>query len=240
MPGLLYGVGVGPGDPDLITVKAVGVIRKVGVIFAAASANQGPSRAHEIITPHLDNGADLRRLEFPMKADPEVLEQAWQTNAEKVWQVLAEGRDAAFLTLGDPMTYSTFIYLHRTLLQSHPDLRTEVIPGVTSYAAAAAAAQVPLAEGEETLCIVSGAQGGRRLEDHARKVENVVVMKAYKHFDSIRQSLDRLGLKDKAVLVSRVGFEDQSVVRDVDAVIDRPPYFSLVIAKNDQGADNDQ
>ncbi len=147
--GTLYGIGVGPGDPELITLKALKVLQRVPHIFASCSPKNTYSLALDIVRCHL-NGAGIEHLPFPMTKDPEVLQEAWEGNARRVLEVLDTGSDAAFVTLGDPLTYSTFGYLLKTLKRLRPSVRVVTIPGITSYSAAAALTHIPLAEGEES------------------------------------------------------------------------------------------
>ena len=120
-PGVLYGVGVGPGDPGLITVKAVRVLERVSKIFAASSTKNDYSLAQRIVQENLRD-VSIEQLAFPMTRDEQVLLDAWHENALRVLAVLQEGRDAAFVTLGDPLTYSTFSYLLRTMRELAPDV----------------------------------------------------------------------------------------------------------------------
>jgi len=117
--GTLYGIGVGPGDPELITLKALKVLHRVPHIFAACSTKNSYSLALSIVRCHL-NGAGIEHLPFPMTKDTQVLASAWERNARRVLEVLATGSDAAFVTLGDPLTYSTFGYLLKTLKRLDP------------------------------------------------------------------------------------------------------------------------
>ena len=117
--GTLYGIGVGPGDPELITLKALKVLQAVPHIFASCSTKNTYSLALSIVRCHL-NGAGIEHLPFPMTKDPQVLASAWEQNARRVLEVLATGSDAAFVTLGDPLTYSTFGYLLKTLKRLAP------------------------------------------------------------------------------------------------------------------------
>ncbi|HEY9072563.1 MAG TPA: precorrin-2 C(20)-methyltransferase, partial [Desulfobaccales bacterium] len=147
--GTLYGIGVGPGDPDLITLKAVRLLQHVPHIFASCSTKNSYSLALNIVRPHL-NGAGIEHLPFPMTKEPQVLKEAWEKNAARVLEVLNSGSDAAFITLGDPLTYSTFGYLLKTLKRLNPEVQAVTVPGITSYAAAAARTHIPLTEGEES------------------------------------------------------------------------------------------
>jgi precorrin-2/cobalt-factor-2 C20-methyltransferase len=229
--GTLYGIGVGPGDPDLITVKAVKVLNRVSHIFASCSTKNSYSLALNIVRSHL-NGAGLEHLPFPMTRDRQVLAAAWADNARRVLEVLERGEDAAFITLGDPLTYSTFGYLLKTLKRLRPEVPVVTIPGITSYNAAAALAQIPLSEGEETVQVVSGALGSARLREVIGRADNLVLLKTYRHFDDIYRALEEMDLLDHAVCISRCGLEGETLVQDLRSLKGKElPYLSLVIIK---------
>jgi precorrin-2/cobalt-factor-2 C20-methyltransferase len=229
--GTLYGIGVGPGDPDLITVKGLRILKRASHIFAASSPKNHYSLAENIVGTHLP-GMKIEKLAFPMTRDKVALEAAWEANARRALQVLESGRDAAFVTLGDPMTYSTFSYLIRTLSRIAPNARVVTIPGITSYQAAAAISNTPLTEGEESFHLISGAKGGAKLRRIIESSENVVMLKTYKHFDDIYASLEELDLLDRAICVSKIGLEGEILVQDVRALKGKKmPYLSLLIIK---------
>jgi precorrin-2/cobalt-factor-2 C20-methyltransferase len=229
--GTLYGIGVGPGDPELITLKALKVLQRVPHIFASCSTKNNYSLALNIVRSHL-NGAGIEHLPFPMTRDPQVLREAWEQNAGRVLEVLTAGSDAAFVTLGDPLTYSTFGYLLKTLKRLHPGLRIITIPGITSYAAAAALTHTPLTEGEESFYLVSGAMGAARLREVIHRADNVVMLKTYRHFKDIYQALEELDLLDRATCISRCGLDGETVVEDLRAVKESSmPYLSMIIIK---------
>lgn len=234
--GILYGIGTGPGDPELLTLKAARVLGRVHKVYAARSSKNTHSVSHGIVREHLREGVEVEALPFPMTRDKELLREAWEANARKVLDDLRAGRDVAFLTLGDPLTYSTFGYLWRTLRAMAPEAAVEVVPGVTSYNAAAAAAGMVLAEAEESFAVVSGAKGGDTLRKAARVADSVVVLKAYKHFDDILAALDETGMREHSVLVSNCGHEGERILRDVEGEGERPQYFSLVLARKKPGA----
>lgn len=229
--GTLYGIGVGPGDPELITLKAVNRLHKVDVVFAAASTKNEASLAQSIAAPHLRAGVAIIRLDFPMTRDKAVLAKAWRANADRVAGLLAEGKDAAFLTLGDPLTYSTFGYLLRTLNGLLSEIPVVVIPGVTSYQAAAAHTGRVLAESGESLAVVSGVAEEEELMRILSAADSAVILKAYKNLPVIRRVLTRLGLADSAVFVTRLGHAGQEVITNLDNVPDKPSYFSLVLVR---------
>jgi precorrin-2/cobalt-factor-2 C20-methyltransferase len=229
--GTLYGIGVGPGDPDLLTLKAVKALAKVDVIFAAASTKNESSLALSIAAPHLRDGVETLRLDFPMTRDQAVLDAAWRANADLVAARLAEGKSAAFLTLGDPLTYSTFGYLLRTLNGLLADIPVEVVPGVTSYQAAAARTCRVLAESGESLAVISGVAGEDDLVRTLSACESAVIMKAYKNMPAIRRALKRLDLDDSAVFVTRLGHEGEQVIKKLADVPEKPSYFSLILVR---------
>jgi len=229
--GTLYGIGVGPGDPDLITLKAVKTLQKVDVVLAAASTRNEASLALSIAQLHLRQGAEVVRLDFPMTRDETVLAKAWRANADTVEGILAAGKSAAFLTLGDPLTYSTFGYLLRTLNGLLAEIPVEVIPGITSYQAAAAHTGRVLVESGESLAVVSGVAGEEELTRVLSSAQCAVILKAYKNMPVIRRVLERLGLADSSVFVTRLGLEDEEVITSLDNVPEKPSYFSLILVR---------
>ncbi len=229
--GTFYGIGVGPGDPELITLKALRVLERVPHIFASCSTKNNYSLALNIVRSHL-NGAGLEHLPFPMTRDAQVLEEAWDRNARRVLEVLASGSDAAFVTLGDPLTYSTYGYLLKTLKRLQPEVRIITIPGITSYNAAAALTHIPLTEGEESFYVVSGARGAARLREVIDTADNIVMLKTYRHFDDIYRALEELNLLDRATCISLCGLEGETVVEDLRHLKgQRLPYLSMIIIK---------
>jgi precorrin-2/cobalt-factor-2 C20-methyltransferase len=232
MLGTFYGIGVGPGDPELITLKAIRVLGSVQHIFAAASSSNDYSVACDIVRQYLSPGTPVDHLAFPMTFDRDHLENAWQTNCEQVAEVLSQGKHAAFLTLGDPSTFSTYIYLVRKICSRFPTITVKTIPGVTSFQAAAACANVPLAEGEESLTVISAAKGGERLREVIEVSDNVVLMKVYKQFPQILENIRELDLEGRCCLISRCGLEGEYVERDFNRLSQHQPhYLSLMIVK---------
>jgi precorrin-2/cobalt-factor-2 C20-methyltransferase len=235
-PGTLYGVGVGPGDPELITLKAMKVLNQVEVIFAAASSKNEYSLALENAKSHMLNGAEVVRLDFPMTREQETLERAWEENARRILEFVQKGKDAAFITIGDPLTYSTFGYVMQTIQEMAPEVPVCVIPGVTSYQAATAAAHEIVAAQEETFCVISGSKGGEQLKEVINKVDCVVMLKVYRHLDKILDTLEDLGIQQGVTLVSRCGMEDQVICKNPQELRGKKiPYLSLMIVKKEKG-----
>lgn len=236
--GTFYGIGVGPGDPELITLKSLRVLKVVDAVYAAASTKNAYSLAVETVQVHIKDTSKIELLRFPMTRDKEETIAAWRANARTVAEVLKSGKNAAFLTLGDPMTYSTYNYVRRYLMEVMPDADVVTIPGITSYQAAAAAANVPLVEGEESMLLLSGADGGDRLREVANKPDTVVFLKAYKNVKDIKASLDETGHYNHRVGICNCGKPDQRIVTDLEEFVERAPdYWTLIIAKHENSDD---
>ncbi len=239
----LYGIGVGPGDPDLITMKAIKILGRVDMIFAASSTKNSHSQAVDIARPHIPADTPIKRLPFPMTRDKVETTAAWEENALSIMAELQRGKNAAFLTLGDAMTYSTYGYVLKHIKAIAPDLNIVSVPGITSYQASAARLNTPLVEGEESLMVVSGVQGGGRFRRLGAKPENVVFLKAYKNVKDISEALEESDLLENSVGVARCGLPEEEIIHDVKALGSRPPgYWTLIIAKQTSrnGSQKDQ
>ncbi len=230
MRGILYAIGVGPGAADLLTLRAVDALKKTHVVLTAASPKNDYSIALDTARPHLRPDCETLRLEFPMTRNRDVLEEAWGLAAEKTLAVLESGRNAAFLTLGDPLVYSTFAYLHRHLKRIAPDAQVEIVPGITSFQAACARAGLSLCEGEDNVRIVSGINDAAVLEREIADADTAVILKAYRNFPAIASALEKLGRARTSLCVSHVEQEKEEIRQGVDAGR-KPPYMTLIISK---------
>ena len=230
--GTFFGIGVGPGDPDLITLKATKVLKNVQMVFAAASTKNDHSLAVNIARAHIPVQTPVQKLCFPMTTDREETKRAWKENANIIYTRLEEGIDAAFLTLGDAMTYSTFGYLMKHVQKIDPQVEIQTVPGITSYQAAAARLNTPLVEGEESLMVVSGAKGGNRLRELDGKPENVVFMKAYRNVGDIKDAIDEVGSYPSSVGIKNCSHLNEEIIPDIEELTKRmPDYWTLIIAK---------
>jgi len=230
--GTLYGIGVGPGDPELLTIKAVRILGEVDLVFTAASPGNDYSIAQKIAGPHLKPGIEVRRLNFPMVGDEETLVRAWRSNAEEIAEVLKKGLSAAFLTLGDTLTYSTYGYVLPYLAELAPEGSVVTIPGITSYQMAAARLNQPLVTGLESLTIMSGVEDPEKLGELLDQTDNVAILKTYRSFEGIMAMLKRKGLLKNATLYSKVGLPEEEIHCDLEnSPPEKPPYLSLMIVK---------
>ncbi|MCX8177213.1 MAG: precorrin-2 C(20)-methyltransferase [Candidatus Bathyarchaeota archaeon] len=209
MIGRLYGVGVGPGDPELITLKAYEVLRIVDVVCAPKARADRPSRALEVVRPILhDTGRiqEVTELIYPMIRDLSVLEAFWERNSESIVSKLREGKDVAFITMGDPMLYSTFIYTYRKVREKLPEAGIEVIPGVTSLTACAAASKLPIAEDDETVALIPSTAEMEKVKGLAKHADTLIFMKGVKNLWELSKALIECGFGESSIVVMVKGY----------------------------------
>lgn len=221
--GTFYCVGVGPGDPKLMTFLAAETIRKCPV--AALPRSGAAENAARQIAAELLQGKQLLYCDMPMIRDREKLEQAHQAAARQISSELDQGRDVAFLTLGDPSIYATPMYLHRILRRQ--GYATRMIPGVPSFCAAAAALDIPLCEGGEVLQIIPASYPDAQAALAAPG--NKVLMKSGKQMGAVKDSIDT-GRFD-AMAVECCGMEQEKIHRSLDTLDETSSYFSVVVVK---------
>ena len=202
--GKLYGIGIGPGDTELLTVKAVNILNSVDVIFSPRSAPQRDSLARKIIEPVLKKKVEIRELTFPMTKDKDKLEAHWLSAANEVASVISEGKNAAFITLGDPFFYSTYIYLYRKLKEGFPKADIITLPGISSVFASASAAGVPIATGDEKVAIIPLPEDTSAIRPYLELFDTLVILKVGEKLKGLVEMLESLRLEDKAILVQKV------------------------------------
>ena len=212
----------------MITLAAVRALAGVEVVFAPASAKNDFSLALDIIRPHLRADVEIRRLDFPMTRDDVVRTAARRRNAEAVLECLRGGLHAAFITLGDPLIYSTFGHLLHELRACDNQVEVRIIPGITSYQAAAARLEQTLVEGDESLVVATGNSDMDRLAKLLAVADTVVVLKPAKRFAALKAALEKLGLADQARLIERCGLPGENVYANLDQVPEKLSYFSLL------------
>lgn len=229
--GKLYGIGVGPGDPELLTLKAARVLQKVPVLFCPEAKEGAGSHALRVVQGIVDpDRQEIRPLHFPMKRDHAVLARVWDDAVEKIHEVLRMGRDAAFITIGDTLLYSTFGYILDRMREKYPDVVCEIVPGVTSVTASAAAVQVPLARTGGRVLILPATYRMDEIREALEKNETVVLMKVNRVLGDVLDLLREMGLMEKACLVSRCGTAEEEVYRELSTVNpDEVDYLSTLI-----------
>lgn len=230
--GKLYGVGVGPGDPQLLTLKAVAIFRKVQVIFAITGPNSQESVSGGILKELGDCRARRENLLFSMAGSMEERIACWEQAAQRVTEVLAAGEDAAIAILGDPLIYSTFGYLRRQILRRLPEAPIEVVPGITSFQAAAALRGEPLVENREILTVIPALENSGANREALKNTDTAVLLKTYRNRDDhIRQVIETMA-PASLLYAARIGHNGAVLETDPGAIAALPAdYLSLLIAK---------
>lgn len=231
--GIVYAVGVGPGDPELLTRKAERILRSVDVILAPVSNPGEASVALGTIREFIDESRqEIIVHQFPMTSDRARLIPAWQEAAALIAAHAEAGRSVAFITIGDPLFYSTFIYLLRILREQWPQLPIEIVPGISSINAAAAEAALPLVEGDEKMVVIPATAGIEQIITALAHYETVVLLKVKPFFSEIIALLRVTGREQGTVFVERVGSPRQKVLTDFNEIASHSPdYLSLMIIK---------
>ena len=214
--GTLYGLGVGPGDPELITVKAYRVMKESPVIAYPRKRKGSKSYAYQIVEQYIDQSQkEMLGLVFPMTKDPEILEREWTRTVEEVYARLAEGKDVAFVTEGDPMLYSTFIHMMRLMQEKHPDVRIVSIPGISSVNGAASRLGLPLADGDDHVAIIPATHNRDEMKQALLNHDCVVFIKVAKVIDVMLDVLGELDLLPNASVITKVTSGEEIVWHDV-------------------------
>ncbi len=242
MAGTFIGIGVGPGDPELITIKAVKALKAADFICVPKSHANKPSMALGMVKQILaerEKPAEILELIFPMTKNELNNRKLWVENAAIVAAKAKKG-NVAFITLGDPMLYSTFLYLYECVKETYPEIELEIIPGVTSVTAASASSKLPLAEKEEVVSIIPSDLDPARIEETAKHADNLVFMKCAHHIKEFIPILLRSGFtaNSTVALVKRCTLPEEKVLvgklSDVHSWDITEDYFSVAIVKKSQ------
>ncbi|MEL4106887.1 precorrin-2 C(20)-methyltransferase [Oscillospiraceae bacterium WX1] len=231
MPGVLYGVGVGPGDPELITLKAARIIRKCPIIVVPKSGDGervALSIARQAVPELVDK--QLVELDMPMTRDQALLRACHEKAAETIATYLDGGADVAFLTLGDPCIYSTYIYVDRLIRRMGHT--AEIISGVPSFCAVSAKLGDALVETSQPLHIIPGSYGS--LRENLAMPGTKVLMKSGKAFPDVKAALSDLGLTINANMVVSCGMPDEKVYGTLENVSEVPGYFTIIVVKENE------
>lgn len=242
MLGKLFVIGIGPGDPELLTLKAVRVLTETPCICVPRGKEEGSSLALSIVEKAVNiSKKELLEAYFPMKktrnssgetGHNEELDAKWDETVGSVLGKLKTGSDVAFITLGDPAIYSTFFYLYDKLLEIEPDLNIEFIPGVSSITAAAASAGLSLGLGDEKIAVLPATYAADNLTAMLLQFDTLVLMKVHRVFDRVVRILSDAGLAEKAVYVVRAGMADERIYKDIRKVGEpERNYFSLLLVR---------
>jgi precorrin-3B C17-methyltransferase len=227
----LYAIGVGPGAPDLLTLRAADILRRVPVIFSPLSVMGTTSRALDVVRDLLDpSRQQVVELMFPMQKEQDELEGEWEEAAGEIVEHLRHHGEGAFVTIGDVSLYSTFIYVQRLLEARYPDLVIEMVPGIPSFSAMTALLGMPYGQGDDRIAVLPATYAPERIAAVLRDFETVILMKVNRVLDEVLDALERLGLTEHTTFVTKCGMPDQEVVYDVRTLRgQRPSYFSILL-----------
>jgi precorrin-2/cobalt-factor-2 C20-methyltransferase len=214
--GTLYGIGVGPGDPELITVKAFRLMKECPVIAYPKKRMGGKSYALEIVEMYTQPGEkEMLGLIFPMTKDPVALQKQWTKTVASCWEQLQQGKDIAFVTEGDPNLYSTFIHMARLMQELHPQVEIVTVPGISSVLGAAARLGIHLADGDDQVAIVPATEDREAMKQALLGHEAIIFIKVAKVIDMMIELLEELDLVSKASVVTKVTSPHEIIWRDV-------------------------
>ncbi len=233
MIGQLYGIGMGPGDPELVTVKALRLLKQSPVIAYPKKEKGEKSYVLSIAETYINSQEkEMLGLVFPMTQDQKTLEQEWNRTVEAVWERLLQGKDVAFVTEGDPLLYSTFIHLSQRMQVLHPNVKITTVPGISSISGTASRLNLPLADGNEQIVIVPATKDREAMRKALVGHDTVVFLKVAKVLDQIIGLLQELHLEDKAMVVSKATSDKEMVWKNVVELKGQNlEYLTLMVVK---------
>jgi precorrin-2/cobalt-factor-2 C20-methyltransferase len=235
----LIGIGVGPGDVDLLTVKAVRAIQNADIIMCPASNENRPSIAFTVVSPIIDQSKnqEIIKLIFPMTKDKDILEATWKKNAKIMAETVLTGKNVVYLTVGDPFLYSTWIYMHKDLKENYPEMDVSVIPGIVSMFTFAAKVGVSIAEGAEKVAIIPSCYDLSSVKEIAKHSESMIFLKDGRYFDKVIEILKESGFPNDSIFAigQDLGTKNEIIRKmtlgEVNDSSLTTKYFSILVVK---------
>ena len=235
----LYCIGCGPGDPDLLTLKAINIIKNADIIYTPTAREGKPSVALSIVEGFLNKDTEIQQLVFPMIKDFNKLKENWKDNTKEITNSIRNGKRAIYLTVGDPSLYSTWIYIYREITNAHKDIEVEVIPGITSIFSFSAEIKTPIGEGEEIIGIIPACYNLDRLKTAAQCCDTLIFLKDGRYFNSVLKILMESGFPGESdiFIAQDVSTNSEALQKKKLSELLRNPnenndkYFSIMIAK---------
>lgn len=231
--GTFFGIGVGPGDSELLTLKAVNALKMSNVVIAPKTEKKEGSVALSIARPYILPDVEIVYQTFPMVQNFKDLPQIFEHNKEEILRFLRAGKNVAFLTLGDPMFYSTYIYIFRLLKELGVKIKT--IAGIPSFLAISSYIEKPLSFGNDILTVIPSTADPNKIANALKNSDVAVLMKVYKNFDQIVDMLKNEDMSKEAVLVSRCGLNGEKIINNVEEhKFEKINYLSTILTRRNQ------
>jgi precorrin-2/cobalt-factor-2 C20-methyltransferase len=236
-------VGCGPGDPELLTVKATDILRNADVIFTPTAREGKPSIALSIVQQYVNATANIVDLIFPMVKNREQAKLYWERNAEQIAETAKMGKNVVYLTVGDPSLYSTWIYIQKEITSRYPEINVKIIPGIPSVFAFAAQAKISLVEGDETLGIIPACYDLEKVKRTANACDTLIFLKDGRYFGTVIDMLDSVGFSDDSMITIAQDVSGGKEVMKRNSLKEirqnketAQKYFSLMVAKRKNGS----
>ncbi len=231
MKGNFYGVGIGPGDPRMITLKAADILKHADAVAVPKTGEGKDSLALSIAENVIDKDKEILDLIFPMTNNGELLQKSRKIAENKITKELDRGKNVALITLGDPTIYSTCMYIYEAM--EARGYNCELVAGITSFCASAARAGISLSEGKQSFAVIPSVADMERLGEMLLKFDTIIIMKCSLRFEELKKKLKDENLFDKVVLVEKCGLFGEKVIYDLDSLsAGELSYFSTIIIKN--------
>ena len=234
----LFCVGCGPGNPELLTIRALNLIKEADVIFVPTSKSDKPSIALSIVAKYINKTTKIIHLVFPMVKDKNSLKDYWEKNTSEISRMVKTGKKTLYLTVGDPSLYSTWIYIHRELKKNHKDIEIEIIPGITSIFAFAAESKISLVEGNEHLSIVPACYDLNKVKNTVKASDTIVFLKDGRYFDNVIEMLSDTGFSEESQIAIAQDVSTNENILEIKHLKDlkgkKQPtqkYFSIMVVK---------
>ena len=223
-----YGIGTGPGDSSLLTVKAVDTLKNIDVLYTPEAKKGGDSLALSIVKKYLPEDLEIKSRHFPMSNDSFEKIQVWNDVSSEIVSDVKDGKDVGFITLGDPMIYSTYVYVMERLME---DIEVETIPGISSFSNIASNQNYPLVMDTDPLIVIPCTMEEEKIDAALQTYDCLVLMKVYKNFKEIVQKLEKYDLIDSAILVSNSSQDREVVYKDLRDIHlqEKISYFSTIL-----------
>lgn len=232
-------VGCGPGDPELLTVKAVNAIKNADVIMCPTSKEGKPSMALSVVSSLIDQQKkpEIVQLVFPMTKDTDILNNTWEKNSEIIAEHSLSNKKVVYLTIGDPYLYSTWIYLHRELSIKHPEIKITVIPGIVSMFTFASKVGISLAEGAEKMVVIPSCYDLTTVKEIAKNCDTMIFLKDGRYFDKVIDLIRDAGFSNESIFAigQDLGTDHEIVKKltlgEVNQDTLTSKYFSIMVIK---------